>query len=60
LLVFDADTGQVITAILRPGNVHGSRFVVLVLRRLLRRLRAAWPAVTVELRADRGFAIPRL
>src|SRR5438067_5140152 len=35
LLIFDADTGQLITAILRPGNVHGSRFVVLV-RRLLR------------------------
>ena len=60
LLIFDADTGQVITAILRPGNVHGSRFVVLVLRRLLRRLRAAWPTVRVELRADSGFAIPRL
>jgi Transposase DDE domain group 1 len=60
LLIFDADTGQVITAVLRPGNVHGSRFVVLVLRRLLRRLRAAWPGVAVELRADSGFAIPRL
>src|SRR3954451_16724270 len=60
LLIFDADTGQIITAILRPGNVHGSRFVVLVLRRLLRRLRAAWPTVTVEVRADSGFAIPRL
>jgi hypothetical protein len=60
LLVFDADTGQIITAILRPGNVHGSRFVVLVLRRLLRRLRAVWPGVAVELRADSGFAIPRL
>jgi hypothetical protein len=60
LLVFDADTGQVITAILRPGNVHGSRFVVLVLRRLLRRLRAVWPTVCVEVRADSGFAIPRL
>jgi hypothetical protein len=60
LLVFDADTGQLITAILRPGNVHGSRFVVLVLRRLLRRLRAAWPQVAVELRADSGFATPRL
>jgi Transposase DDE domain group 1 len=34
LLVFDGDTGQGITAILRPGNVHGSCFVVLVLRRL--------------------------
>jgi len=60
LLVFDADTGQLITAVLRPGNVHGSAFVVLVLRRLLRKLRAAWPDVPVELRADSGFAIPRL
>lgn len=60
LLVFDGDTGQLITAILRPGNVHGSRFVVLVLRRLLRKLRAAWPDIVVEIRADSGFAIPRL
>jgi hypothetical protein len=60
LLVFDGDTGQLITAVLRPGNVHGSRFVVLVLRRLLKRLRAVWPQVSVELRADSGFAVPRL
>ena len=60
LLVFDGDTGQVSTAVLRPGNVHGSAFVVLVLRRLLRRLRAVWPDIPVELRADSGFAIPRL
>jgi hypothetical protein len=59
LLVFDGDTGHLITAVLRPGNVHGSRFVVLVLRRLLRKLRAAWPDVPVELRADSGFAVPR-
>ncbi|MGH7752972.1 MAG: IS1380 family transposase, partial [Gemmatimonadales bacterium] len=60
LLVFDGGTGHLITAVLRPGNVHGSRFVVLVLRRLLRKLRATWPDVPVELRADSGFAIPRL
>ena len=60
LLVFDGQTGQLITAVLRPGNVHGSRFALLVLRRLLQRLRAAWPGVTVELRADSGFAVPRL
>ena len=60
LLVFDGETGHLITAVLRPGNVHGSRFVVLVLRRLLRKLRAAWPDVPIELRADSGFAIPRL
>lgn len=60
LLVFDGDTGALITAVLRPGNVHASRFVVLVLRRLLKRLRAAWPDVAVEVRADSGFASPRL
>jgi hypothetical protein len=60
LLVFDGETGHLITAVLRPGDVHGSAFVVLVLRRLLRKLRAAWPNVPVEIRADSGFAIPRL
>ena len=60
LLVFDGDTGHLITAVLWPGNVHGSRFVVLVLRRLLRKLRAAWPDVPIEVRADSGFAVPRL
>jgi hypothetical protein len=60
LLVFDGTTGQLITAVLRPGNVHGSRCVVPVLRRLLTRLRAAWPEVEIELRADSGFAVPRL
>jgi hypothetical protein len=60
LLVYDGDTGQLITAVLRPGNCHASRFVVLVLRRLLRRLRTAWPEASVELRADSGFAVPRL
>jgi hypothetical protein len=60
LLVFDGDTGHLITAVLRPGRCHGSRFAVLVLRRLVRRLRRAWPRVAIALRADSGFAIPRL
>ena len=60
VLVFDGQTDQLITAVLRPGRCHESRFVVLILRRLLKRLRAAWPHVTIELRADSGFAVPRL
>ncbi len=60
LLIFDGQTDQLICAVLRPGNCHGSRFGVLVLRRLLKRLRAAWPAVTIGVRADSGFAVPRL
>jgi hypothetical protein len=40
--------------------VHGSRFAVLVVRRLVRRLRAHWPDIAIEIRADSGFAIPRM
>jgi Transposase DDE domain group 1 len=60
LLVFDGDTDHLITAVLRPGNPHGSRFLVLVLRRLVRRVRQVWPDVAIEVRADSGCAGPRL
>jgi hypothetical protein len=59
-LVFDGDTGQLITAIVRPGTCHASRGAVSVLKRLVRALRARWPGVRIELRADSGFAVPAL
>lgn len=58
LLIFDGDTGQLITVILRPGNAHAGKAVVAILGRIVRRLRAAWPGVQVALRADAGFALP--
>jgi hypothetical protein len=60
LLIFDGDTDQLLTAVLRPGTVHASRGVVAVLRRLVRRIRARWPQITMEIRADSGFAVPAL
>lgn len=60
LLIYDGHTNQLITAVLRPGAVHASRGVVSVLKRLVAALRARWPHVTIELRADSGFAIPAL
>jgi hypothetical protein len=60
LLIFDGDTGQLIAAILRPGTAHASRLIVRVLRYLVGSLRARWPRVAIELRADSGFAIPAL
>lgn len=60
LLVFDGETDQVLAAVLRPGNVHPSHGAVAVLRRLVTAMRVRWPAVTVELRADSGFAVPVL
>ncbi len=60
LLIFDGATNQLITAVLRPGTVHASRGVVAILKRLVRAIRARWPHVQIELRADSGFAVPAL
>jgi hypothetical protein len=60
LLVFDGETDQLITAVLRRGTVHASHGVVAILTRIVRAVRARWPDVTLELRADSGFAIPAL
>jgi hypothetical protein len=60
LLVFDGATDQLITAVLRRGTAHASHGVVGILRRIVAAIRSWWPAVTIELRADSGFAIPAL
>jgi hypothetical protein len=60
LFIFDGETDQLITAVLRPGNAHASRGVAAILRRLVRILRARWPGVRIEIRADSGFAVPKL
>jgi len=60
LLVFDGEGGQLITAVLRPGNTHGSAGVLAVLKRVVRTLRARWPEVTIEIRLDSGGAVPAI
>jgi len=61
LLVFDGDTGQLITALLRRGNTHASRGALAILKRIVRRLREAWGEdVQFEIRADAGFAVPEI
>jgi Transposase DDE domain group 1 len=61
LLVFDGESGQLITAVLRAGNTHASRGALAVLRRIVRRLREAWgEGLHIEIRADAGFAVPEI
>jgi hypothetical protein len=60
LLVFDGESGQLISALLRAGNTHASRAAVALLRRIVARLRRRWPGVKIELRADAGFAVPAI
>jgi Transposase DDE domain group 1 len=60
LLVFDGETGQLITAILRPGAAHAGHGALAILKRVVARLRKRWPEITIEIRADAGFAKPEI
>jgi len=59
LLVFDQD-GWLLAAVLRPGSHSEIQITVAVLRRIVERLRVAWPGLEVVLRADAGFMSPRV
>lgn len=58
LLVFDGETGQFVTAALRPGNAHAGAGSLAVLKRIVGKLRDRWPETPIEIRADAGFALP--
>ena len=60
LLVFDGETGQFVTAVLRPGTAHAGHGALAILKRVVTRLRARWPHVVIELRADAGSAKPAI
>jgi hypothetical protein len=60
-LTFNHEREQyLVTAILRPGNAPASRGAIGILRRLFRKLRAAFPKATLRVRLDGGYATPAL
>jgi Transposase DDE domain group 1 len=60
LLVFDGESGHLITALLRAGNTHASNSSVALLKRIVSRMRQRWPEVDIEIRSDAGFAAPAI
>ena len=60
LLVFDGRDGFPLAAVLRPGNTHSSRGALAVLKRLIQKLKQAYPKALILFRADAGFAVPAL
>jgi hypothetical protein len=60
-LTFDHEPEQYLfTYILRPGDVAGKEGCLGMLRRLLPRLRSAFPKARVRIRLDAGFSGPEL
>ncbi len=61
LLVFDGETNQLVTAVLRGGATHASKGALAILKRIVKRIRRAWgQGVGIEIRADAGFAVPEI
>jgi hypothetical protein len=56
--VYEAITGKPVAVILRPGKTPDGAEVALVLRHVIRRIRARWPRVEVLVRGDSHYGRP--
>lgn len=56
LFFHDGDTGQIIVPVLRPGNSHSNKWYVSILKRIVIKIRQAYPDMEIIIRADSGFS----
>jgi len=57
--IYEAITGKPVAVILRPGKTPGGAEVALVLRHVVRAIRARWPRVDIVVRGDSHYARPQ-
>lgn len=57
--IYEAATGKPVAVILRPGKTPGGVEVALVLRHVVRAIRARWPRVDIVVRGDSHYARPQ-
>jgi hypothetical protein len=60
LLVFEANSGALVTAVLRPGKRPTGAENAMIMKRVIRLLRRRWPQTHILLRGDGHFANPEL
>ena len=58
--VYDGATGRLVATVIRPGKTPTAREIRAILKRIVRRLRAAWPAVDIVFRADSHHTKPEV
>ena len=56
--IYEAITGKPVAVILRPGKTPDGAEVALVLRHVIRRIRAHWPKVDILVRGDSHYGRP--
>jgi hypothetical protein len=60
LLVFEASTDALVTAVLRPGKRPTGAENAMIMKRVLRLLRQHWPQTHILMRGDGHFSHPEL
>ena len=60
LHLYEGISGKLITTILRPGRRPKGKEVVSIIKRIIKRIRGAWPKVGILLRGDSHFATPEV
>jgi hypothetical protein len=60
LMIYDADIGQLVTAVLWAGNRHVGYRTAAVLKRIVPKLKETFPKAQIIIWDDAGFAIPAL
>jgi hypothetical protein len=56
--IYEATTGKPVAVILRPGRTPGGAEVALVLRHVIKAIRARWPRVDILVRGDSHYGRP--
>lgn len=60
LHIYEGISGKLVTTILRPGKRAKGKEVVSIIKRIIKKIRQAWPKVGILLRGDSHFASPEI
>jgi hypothetical protein len=56
--IYEGKSGKLITTVLRPGKRPTGKQIVSILKRVVKKIRTAWPEVGILLRGDSHYACP--
>jgi len=58
--VYEGKSGKLIASILRPGKRPSGTEIVAIVKRIVQRIRTAWPEVGIVLRGDAHYSTPEV
>ncbi len=58
--IYEGKSGKLVTTLLRPGKRPSGKEIVAILKRVVRKIRKAWPEVEILLRADSHYTAPEV